>query len=405
VRWRALLGDEPRERALAAIREIVRRLPDPDELGSGSDGPNGSLAGGAAGLAVVAAYAGRALDVEFDVAGYLGVAAARLRDDPRGPSLFSGGTGLAWAAEHLGAWLGPDPHVDDPNAEMDEALLEVLEAPWEREFDLVEGLVGFGVYGLERLPRESGLGILQWMLDRLIDRAERLGDGVSWASLASWMLPEHRATYPHRYFNLGLAHGVPGVVAVLSACMRLGIPSDRVLPVLEDAVTWILANRLPDNERSCFPSWVEPGVEPTLARTAWCYGDPGVSLALLQAARGAGRVDWEESAVEIALRAATRPFELTRVADPGFCHGAAGLGHVFDRLWQATRHRAFERAATAWFERTLDMLQPDEPIEDPSLLTGAGGVALALIGAATDIEPAWDRALLCSSAAPGAATA
>jgi hypothetical protein len=36
----------------------------------------------------------------------------------------------------------------------------------------------------------------------------------------------------------------------------------------------------------------------------------------------------------------------------------------------------------------------DEVGDDPGLLTGAAGVALVLLAAATPVEPAWDRALL-----------
>ncbi len=34
---------------------------------------------------------------------------------------------------------------------------------------------------------------------------------------------------------------------------------------------------------------------------------------------------------------------------------------------------------------------------DPGLLTGTAGLALALLAAATEIEPEWDRALLLSA--------
>jgi hypothetical protein len=35
-------------------------------------------------------------------------------------------------------------------------------------------------------------------------------------------------------------------------------------------------------------------------------------------------------------------------------------------------------------------------VADPGILTGAAGVALALLAAATPIEPSWDRMLLVS---------
>ena len=35
-------------------------------------------------------------------------------------------------------------------------------------------------------------------------------------------------------------------------------------------------------------------------------------------------------------------------------------------------------------------------VADPGLLTGAAGIALALLAATTDIEPAWDQMLLAA---------
>jgi hypothetical protein len=70
-----------------------------------------------------------------------------------------------------------------------------------------------------------------------------------------------------------------------------------------------------------------------------------------------------------------------------------------------------------WFERALDMFRPGTGIggfsryarrfgssastweASPDLLDGSIGVALALLGAVSSIEPQWDRLLLLSSRA------
>ena len=105
----------------------------------------------------------------------------------------------------------------------------------------------------------------------------------------------------------------------------------------------------------------------------------------------------------------------TGVVDAGLCHGAAGLGHIFNRMYQATGETWLLKAATFWFKRTLDLRLPGEGvagflcywrddnkkpqwIEEVGLLQGAAGIALTLLSAATSIEPKWDRILLVSSA-------
>jgi hypothetical protein len=100
--------------------------------------------------------------------------------------------------------------------------------------------------------------------------------------------------------------------------------------------------------------------------------------------------------------------------DTGLCHGAAGAGHVFHRLFLATGEPRFADAARFWFARLLAMrgehrgfagfaaYGPDGKGKlawtgDAGFLTGAAGVTLALVAAITeDAEPVWDRALLIS---------
>ena len=115
--------------------------------------------------------------------------------------------------------------------------------------------------------------------------------------------------------------------------------------------------------------------------------------------------------MDLALLAARRPPEETGVVDAGLCHGAAGLGHLFNRLYQATDEPKLADAARYWFGRALEMRSPGsagagfsallEPHSklwrpEPGFLTGAAGVGLALLAATSDVEPAWDRLLLLS---------
>jgi hypothetical protein len=82
-------------------------------------------------------------------------------------------------------------------------------------------------------------------------------------------------------------------------------------------------------------------------------------------------------------------------------------------MFQATGEAFLEEAARVWFQRTLELRHSDRGIagfsiwmpsakgegtwmDDPGLLTGAAGSGLALLGATTPTEPAWDRMLLVS---------
>ena len=404
--WQPLLEGAASEAAREGVRAILA------DLESWGREPSGdpSLAGGTAGLAILHGYlaqAGLGPESEAVARRCLRHATAAMAERPGSASLYSGLTGVGWAISHLRArWPGRDD--EDDLAEIDEVLLDHLDqSPWRGEYDLIEGLVGFGVYALERLPGPGATACLGRVVDRLAETAEPQGNGVTWWTDPAWVAPETRAEYPRGYYNAGLAHGIPGVIGLLGRVCAAGVARDKARSLLDGAVRWLLDQDGPES----FPYWVAPGAAGDTARLAWCYGDPGVAAALLGAARHVEEPAWESAALAIARRAAERPHAEAGVKDAALCHGSAGLAHLFNRMFQATGEPRLAEAARSWFEQTLAMRRPGRGIggyeawepggarsADRGLLTGATGIALALLAATTDIEPLWDRMLLVSIA-------
>ncbi len=419
--WQPLLCGAESERAMEtvlAVADQLRTLAEPGNGQTGSTPANAvdhsfSLAGGAAGIAILFAYLSRIRESEVDealAANLLDRAIAAAADIPTEAALYSGLAGVGWATAHLRGRLLP-ADGEEINQEIDEVLLDHLApSPWRSDYDLISGLVGFGVYALERLPRPTAVTCLERVVERLAETAEHRPEGITWHTDPAWLLDETREKFPKGYYNTGLAHGVPGVVAMLACACAVGVAEDLARPLLDGAVRWLLAQQLPGG----FPSWVTPDTTGEPTRLAWCYGDPGVAASLLWAARRVREPAWESAALAIARRAAERPAEKSGVLDAGLCHGAAGLGHIFNRVYQATGEAKFAHAARFWFQRTLQMRQPKRGIagyaawmpslpgqqggwiDDPGILTGAAGIALALLAATTNIEPEWDRMLLVS---------
>src|SRR5262249_1772121 len=106
--------------------------------------------------------------------------------------------------------------------------------------------------------------------------------------------------------------------------------------------------------------------------------------------------------------------ERSGILDAAFCHGSCGLAHIYNRLYQATGDEELAKVARFWYQRTLELRRPGsgiggylaavngvsgtEWIEDPRVLTGAAGIALALLAAPCALDPAWDRMFLLSLA-------
>jgi hypothetical protein len=329
------------------------------------------------------------------------------------PSLYGGFPGVAWATAHLEG-RSFNGNGADSTTEIDRVLRSyVNRRGWVGEYDLVSGLVGLGVYALERLPAPDAIGSLEGIVDRLAETARPRAGGVAWLTSPELLPDWQRKQSPRGYYNLGLAHGVPGVIVVLGAACAAGIRPRKARKLLDGAVEWLLRQERAEEAGSRFSSWSGFGSKRESCRSAWCYGDPGVAAALFSAARSVGEPEWERKARKIARGVAVRPADEAGVMDAGLCHGAAGLGHLFNRMYQATGDEELGRAGRFWFERTLEMRQPERGIggfralaaredrttyweDEEGILTGASGIGLALLAATTSIEPEWDRMMLLS---------
>jgi lantibiotic biosynthesis protein len=409
--WMPLLDGALAARAVDTALAIADALRAPPPQ---TDGEGAFLVGGSAGHALLFSYLARTkladgADIAAD--GFLNHAIGAVADVTMPPSLFVGFTGIAWAVSHL---ADRNAAADDSTDEIDDALRTFLsQSPWMDDYDLIIGLAGIGVYALERLPHPNARNLLALVIDRLEDAAEHVGNEARWLTSPELLPSWQRALCPKGYYNLGVAHGIPGVIVVLAGACAAGVGGIKARRLLDDAVRWLLLQAKAIDERKTFPSWIAVGGEPFPSRHAWCYGDPGIAAALLVAARAVGESSWEREALDIARRAARCPMADSGVRDAGICHGAAGLAHIFNRFYQATHDDTFAQAAHDWFVTTLDMRQPDTGIagyrtaerevdgvvrwiDDAGLLSGAAGIALTLLGAVSDLEPEWDRLLLLS---------
>lgn len=411
TRWCPLLAGREAERARAAVLEIAAALAGRSgELQEGA-----TVAGGQAGIALFYSY------LEADSPGqghgdeamaWLDAAIESLGTSDMTTDLHSGFSGVAWVVDHLQGRL-MEPDGDDPNEEIDEAVRHHLAGPWWGDYDLITGLVGLGVYALERLHRPASGETVGRVLDHLEELAERDERGLRWFTPPRLLWKGALQHAPEGLYNLGVAHGIPGVVGFLAAACAAGVEVERARAMLVETIPWLLAQALEtDGRLGVFPSVVGPGLKRTPSRLAWCYGDAGIAATLLNAARAAGEPAWEAAALKIALAGARRPMEECGVVDAGLCHGSAGLLHLFNRLWQATGDPELKAAARAWVGHALDHRRPGEGVGgyliwEPEtidgdfkwlpragFLSGSAGIGLALLGAFSPVEPEWDRLLL-----------
>ncbi|MFI7453119.1 lanthionine synthetase C family protein [Nonomuraea sp. NPDC049714] len=453
-----LLSSATASRARKVAVEILHRLCDRElvvEAGQAASAmvgrpvwePGAALYAGAAGSALAFAHAARACPDSSDhwwaqAHQWLKLAASSTRERPlRRPGLSLGTTGIALAV----AGCDEDDRYARTLRGLDTRLAEQLDrfgpsagrALIVHDYDVISGLAGILGYACRRPADHVVQRITARGVERLVARCATDGPDGGALITSRWtpwrIAPENygregeRELYPHGYVDLGLAHGVPGPLAALSRAWL----ADHRAPGLREAIRaltdqLVAASWQGEHGRTwsrVMPFDASGEVAPHLGQAAdpaYCYGAPGITSALLDAAEALGDESVRAVAIEGFEAALLQMEARPRRTGPGLCHGLAGVLLICGKF--ATR--AGSAAARAALERLVDRLlggcDPSHPlivrdykpqmagepgsvlaaspdgawIDHPGLLDGAAGVALALLSVAERVPPRWAHALL-----------
>jgi hypothetical protein len=263
------------------------------------------------------------------------------------------------------------------------------------DYDVVSGLAGQGRILLSLA--EHGLDVcaeaLAAVLCHLVTITEpimvRGREVPGW-----WCGPRHytealdKTLYPDGDFNLGLAHGIAGPLALLAIAHDRGYRVEGMERAMRRIVDWLLGGRFADEHGPLWPHRIGLAdqlagrVEPGPTRAAWCYGTAGVAHAL----NLAGHALDDTEAISVAGSALRgvfrRPWRRANLNDTALCHGMAGL-------LQIVRH------TTNADVLVRKIVEGGPPAGKAGLLEGAAGVALALASYA-GMCAEWDSVLLLS---------
>ena len=277
----------------------------------------------------------------------------------------------------------------------------------KNNYDFLHGAIGAGVYMIERIDKNDTLSSLEIIVRLLKESSVPTNTGISWSSPA--------LSGKCNSFDLGLAHGIPGIIAFLSMLMRLELKRfNNAQDLIRGSVDFILSNENPNPQLfGFFPHQVSPGNgKPSKSRLAWCYGDLGIAVALWLAGETLFDSSLKEKAIDICLKTTERKcYKETRIIDAGICHGSSGVAHIYNRMYYYTDLKEFKDAANFWIEKTIEIGCFDDGIAgfktwnspdyggwqaEYGLLDGVAGIGLALSSHLSEKEPTWDRFLLLS---------
>jgi class I lanthipeptide synthase len=302
------------------------------------------------------------------------------------------------------------------------------------EFDVISGLAGIGRYLLLRKNVAEAGAALELVLSSLIKITDEVNNVPRWRTPKGLLRSESwRDLYPHGNVNCGLAHGIPGPLALLSLARISGVNVVGLEAAIDHVASWLCRNRVDDvwgiNWATAIPLTAEqtiplmgqalagttrddrPSGSPAAckpSRTAWCYGSPGVARSLWLAGTALDDRGYRELSLAAMEAVYRRPLQVRQIDSSTFCHGVAGLLQITLRFANDTGLPMFTKAARALQEQIIATFEPEsavgfrnlEPggtrVDQPGLLEGSSGVALVLLAAATSVEPRWDALFLLS---------
>ena len=318
---------------------------------------------------------------------------------------FSDGlAGIGWLLMHLQQYDMIEFNDEDLES-IDSVLSVLMEKDFSKgNYDFLHGGIGYGMYFLERFQKTNDPVHLDSAVNALEILCQTDNDKQKW-----WETEIHLSKVT-RGVNLGLAHGMPGIISFLSRLNRKGINNESTGAMISDGCNYMFSKRQDHNiYRSRYPSWIQKGI-PAMSRLAWCYGDPGIGLAFSDANKALGNESWKKEYLEIFdICSLRRSMEDDFVFDAGLCHGSAGLAQIFNRVFQMSKKEVYRESSEFWIRKTLEMATHQDGLagfkayrssqyggwaNEPGLLEGIAGTGLALIASISNEDTGWDKCLL-----------
>lgn len=409
---------------LELVEELAGRMSIPERVWPTAGlPPPPSLMGGSSGLLLLFAELGRVCpDEKWDIAAHahvLSIKESIERSGIQDLSLSAGLTGICLAlqeASHGGTRYGRllDKlndfllcHVEEHYfLPIQHSLHHYTRSPVDT-YDLISGLVGVGLYALKNRHRPQFYDLTVNILSHLTKLMTPLE--IEGVVVPGWYLPsEHQmlekdiAHFPKGSFNLGLAHGVPGVLAFYSLAALHGVVIDHQMQQVRETADYLMIRRREQSGGYFWETIVsfenEYGnskQQHLFARDAWCYGAPGVARSLFLAGRAMQSAHIQDFAVKSFESIFLRSVEDWNIPGPTFCHGLSGLMTITYLMAHDSGSSLLRGQLPRLQQMVLDCYRPEYPfgfqdhrhgeseglecVDSPGLLVGATGVLLSLL--------------------------
>jgi lantibiotic biosynthesis protein len=155
--------------------------------------------------------------------------------------------------------------------------------------------------------------------------------------------------------NLGLAHGIPGIVSFLCDCQ-----SEEGFSWVAKSLNWL--SKIRNHGLYSYPSGIDLKENQTLieSRLAWCYGDLSVAFSFLKAGKYLANHEYAEEGKAIAKNTLNRDIAnvgLSKIVeadclDISICHGTTSIALMYKKIFELCGDIEFHKASRNWSQIT-----------------------------------------------------
>jgi len=205
----------------------------------------------------------------------------------------------------------------------------------------------------------------------------------------------NKRTFERDYVDLGVAHGIGGLIGIIGQCFQNLTDKENSIKLLFNLYEFYKKSEMKFENISLFPYGASNKVKNSSSRLAWCYGDPGIGLMFLNTGINTGNTELSDYGIKVLLHSSFRKNpETTQINNCFLCHGSSGLAMIFLNAFKKTGIHQFREASDFWMQYSLENFDEAIKMNYPGFLNGLAGLGLAILSYETNENLLWEDLLL-----------
>ncbi|SHJ33149.1 lanthionine synthetase LanC family protein [Aquimarina spongiae] len=250
---------------------------------------------------------------------------------------------------------------------LEEYLLQSLSIDFKNNyFDPMHGSIGKLLYYINSQNRDSEKvnGLIDQFLNSLYDHRQETSDGIFWYD---------KNEDNKELVNLGMAHGLTGILAFLLRLKELGYQHELIDILIDGILKSFGSFKNEAKFLSYFPDYFSEDIDQrnVNSRLGWCYGDLSTANTILYASKILERNDLKKEFLPLINSLVLRRMSNSKLDhyedysffDTAFCHGLGGITYIFQKINNHLNNATLDKRIEFWKKQLLENLDKQLNVE------------------------------------------